>query len=797
MRCRFCGSTSLHEDKQHKNFSTGKAVAGAVAFGVVGAAAGFIGKDQKGYRCGACGAFMETPMDSLTEMSVDSAIREAEEGRSRAMFDYYKKQYANITANIPVKADSAQGAAPSAPVEREIVYVPVNEDKKEQGEAVKRSYRAGLWLPDCPVYVESVTIKTDLGGDRLSLKAWNQSDKKIRSVYFNVKVFDDTGDEVSACKCVYQGLSVGTGGRLPEEKEFSLNTELAYRVELFCEKAAFEGDDVWRGAEDEKPVVLPDQPALSEETFPRLKYADSLYAKQRRDILNMKEALSDAEYLSKIHRIKENAKNIYMPMRGDGFWLCDCGVPVRDGEKCPNCGDTWENVERAFSQTHLLELQREVVKKRAAERAEGLAERLDEIKERQRQAEEERKLQAERERQRRERELEEQKRRTYDEACGLMRTDTIDALGKAITAFRGISDYKDSKDLSAKCKDRIDELKEEERKANQAKYDEAMELSKSEDKNKLNQAIGILQGLSSFGDSPAQLKKTQDKLDAIIRAEKAAKAAKTKKTAIIIAVIAVVAAIVVFLLINVIIPQNKYNKAMEQYEAGEYVAAMAGFEELGNYKDSVEKKVSAEVAELSKAQVGDIVIFGSYEQDNDTSNGKERIEWRVLAKEDGKMLLISEYALDCKPYNSSGVSVTWEKSYIRKWINDSFINEAFVSEEQMVIQDTKVMADANPRYSTTAGNNTTDKVFLISINEANTYFGSEVERQCKATAYAVNNGAYATNSGSGNCIWWLRTQGQTTIDAVNVTYYGGINLPGSIVATKNYAVRPAMWVSIE
>ena len=59
MRCRYCGSSAISETTEKQNFSAGKAVAGAVVFGPVGAAAGFIGKDKKGYRCGACGAFME------------------------------------------------------------------------------------------------------------------------------------------------------------------------------------------------------------------------------------------------------------------------------------------------------------------------------------------------------------------------------------------------------------------------------------------------------------------------------------------------------------------------------------------------------------------------------------------------------------------------------------------------------------------------------------------------------------------------------------------------------------------
>ena len=101
MRCKYCGSQLIYPETQHKTFSTGKAVAGAVTFGVAGAAAGFIGKDQKGYKCGACGAFMETTMDFMTESSINRAVKEAERGENRSLYDYFKGQYPNIQADIP------------------------------------------------------------------------------------------------------------------------------------------------------------------------------------------------------------------------------------------------------------------------------------------------------------------------------------------------------------------------------------------------------------------------------------------------------------------------------------------------------------------------------------------------------------------------------------------------------------------------------------------------------------------------------------------------------------------------
>lgn len=67
---------------------------------------------------------------------------------------------------------------------------------------------------------------------------------------------------------------------------------------------------------------------------------------------------------------------------------------------------------------------------------------------------------------------------------------------------------------------------------------------------------------------------------------------------------------------------------------------------------------------------------------------------------------------------------------------------AFSNQEKMLISKNSVSADENPEYDTDPGNATQDQVFLLSINEANQYFNSDEERQCKPTEYAVEQGAY-------------------------------------------------------
>lgn len=318
-----------------------------------------------------------------------------------------------------------------------------------------------------------------------------------------------------------------------------------------------------------------------------------------------------------------------------------------------------------------------------------------------------------------------------------------------------------------------------------------------------------------------------------IAVEKAKK--KAKKVFISIASVACVCAVFLILLKTVIIPQYKLNKATQLIDSGDYDSAYALLEEIGDneaiasrrydgaikyidsgnykaaymlldglsYKDSAERLQSAKQALIKNAKVGDIVYFGAYEQDVNTSNGKEDIEWLVLAKENNRVLVISDKALDCQPYNSSYTEeVTWENCSLRKWLNGTFLNKAFSTEEQAQIQNTTVSADNNPQYSTNPGNATTDKVFLLSINEVEKYFNSDEARKCAPTAYAKAQGASTndtckTPSGAATCWWWLRSPGDDQSSAAYVYFGGDVFELGNYVFSGLNAVRPAMWITID
>ena len=247
--------------------------------------------------------------------------------------------------------------------------------------------------------------------------------------------------------------------------------------------------------------------------------------------------------------------------------------------------------------------------------------------------------------------------------------------------------------------------------------------------------------------------------------------------------------------------EKKYNNAVVLMDTGKIIEAYETFIELDGYKDSSTKAASIfnkyKVEKLKTAKVGDYVVFGTYEQDNIISNGKEAIEWIVLEVEKDKVLVISKLSLDCQKYNSTCIDVTWETSTLRKWLNEEFINTAFSESEKAKILTEKVLAHKNPNYSTVAGNSTNDKVFLLSITEANKYFDSDNERQCKPTQYAIANGA-GVGVSNGNCYWWLRSPGISEDRACYVGAAGGVasSGKGGDVDLGDISVRPAMWIDI-
>ena len=180
------------------------------------------------------------------------------------------------------------------------------------------------------------------------------------------------------------------------------------------------------------------------------------------------------------------------------------------------------------------------------------------------------------------------------------------------------------------------------------------------------------------------------------------------------------------------------------------------------------------------------IAFGRYPQASKNENAL--IEWLVLKNDGSKYLLISKYALYCKPYNTSFKSVTWKTCSLRKWLNGAFFNNAFSVEEQKQILSTTV---TTTDYSTV---NTKDRVFLLSSAEAEKYFDSHSAGQCQGTAYCFAQGA--DNARNGNCNWWLRSPGSSFRTARYVNNSGSSYGYSCPVDKDTIAVRPALWIDL-
>lgn len=199
------------------------------------------------------------------------------------------------------------------------------------------------------------------------------------------------------------------------------------------------------------------------------------------------------------------------------------------------------------------------------------------------------------------------------------------------------------------------------------------------------------------------------------------------------------------------------------------------------------------IVPMSQEKVGNTVVFGSFEQDNNLENGAEPIEWIVLDKQGDKLLLLSKKALDSRNYYGTWYPVTWEESYLRFWLNSVFYETAFTEAEQQRILQTEVVNEDNPDHGTNGGNDTEDDIFLLSIKEVKEYLPDN--RRCEATTYTMDKGLDTVDE--KYVCWWLRSPGHDTDYAAYVFPDGDVNGDGVGVDYDFFGVRPALWVSAE
>lgn len=259
-----------------------------------------------------------------------------------------------------------------------------------------------------------------------------------------------------------------------------------------------------------------------------------------------------------------------------------------------------------------------------------------------------------------------------------------------------------------------------------------------------------------------------------------------------------------------ILSESKHEKAKESlneiyyryatilYDSGDYGKATAIFIRLGEYSDAPQRAAEATKLSFNNLQYGDILCFGKYEQDGNISNGKEPIEWIVIAKKTDRVLVLSRYCLETAPFGAKN----WGDSSIRKWLNGEFASSAFTAEEFAKIPTEMLSNRRNPEYNTYDDKNTEDKIFLLSTDECSKLLSDEmtigkrtpylhnayIEEYCKP----YNRSEPDKNSGAE---WWLRSIGYQ--GSVQTIYTNGkINTSGKDFKSKYINIRPAMWIEI-
>jgi hypothetical protein len=178
-----------------------------------------------------------------------------------------------------------------------------------------------------------------------------------------------------------------------------------------------------------------------------------------------------------------------------------------------------------------------------------------------------------------------------------------------------------------------------------------------------------------------------------------------------------------------------------------------------------------------------------------------RHDWRALEMRDGMVLMITNTAIENnKMYHEANMDITWEHSDIRQYLNNEFYN-GFTPNEKARIADTLVQNNDNPWYGTWGGNDTIDKVFLLSIEEVVRYFGDSGQLWSRPWEHdwIINDEfnwsritGHIFNPG-GASYWWLRSPGYNSQFAAFVDFEGQIWVSGNV--TESYeSIRPALWV---
>ncbi|MCL2500541.1 MAG: DUF6273 domain-containing protein [Defluviitaleaceae bacterium] len=220
--------------------------------------------------------------------------------------------------------------------------------------------------------------------------------------------------------------------------------------------------------------------------------------------------------------------------------------------------------------------------------------------------------------------------------------------------------------------------------------------------------------------------------------------------------------------------------------------------ELLGYVPPADCETCAPLISVDSPEINEVVIFGDY-------------TWRVLDIQDDKALLLSTFIMEQRAYHPCYEGVTWETSKLRAYLNGDFI-ERFDEAEKGHIVETLLNNPPNLWYDINGGSETRDRIFILSLEEVDKYFGDSGDYANKRRkkydggkwvsddngwilSNEFDNSRVAEHNGLAS-FWWLRSPGYSEYTIAYVSTTGNIPLNGDRVCIGRGGVRPAMWARL-
>lgn len=207
--------------------------------------------------------------------------------------------------------------------------------------------------------------------------------------------------------------------------------------------------------------------------------------------------------------------------------------------------------------------------------------------------------------------------------------------------------------------------------------------------------------------------------------------------------------------------QDAMNRARTREE---YLAVAEMFKAIDSEEAAKQAARCVKLADLTK---GSKIVMGCYQD--------KPITWTIVEEHGKQRLLVCDELIAEHGYMDSMFNVTWATSSLRKWLNTEFLKEAFTNTERMSIMYGKVENPKSEKWGTDGGRNTSDRVFILSVEEIEKYLPDQADRAM---------GKW----------WWARTPGMNLQSVAAVYADGSIYDYGIRDNYTDGGVRPAMWL---